>query len=233
MNFLARRNGALMQRIVRSALLTGLAASIVGIGCATIRVPPPKDETAEKIYLPAARNGDVTRQLQLGLAYRYGTAGVAQNNAEAFAWLEKAATGGSVQAQQLLGDAYLKGELGLEKQPSVGVRWLRKAADTGAPDALFYLASVLETGSGVPASPSEAAMYYEKAARGGHKFAAWKLGHMLERDSGIATRLTDAWAWYRIGDSLGDAERLRQRMKASEQRAADERLAVLRKEMGK
>lgn len=221
------------QKFMRSALLVGLAASIVGIGCATIRIPPPKDETAEKIYLPAARNGDVARQLQLALAYRYGSAGVAQNNAEALVWLGKAAAADSVQAQLILGDAYLKGELGLEKQPLVGMQWLRKAADRGSPDAQFNLANVLEQGRGVPASPGEAASLYEKAARSGHKFSAWRLARMLERGIGSASNLVEAQVWYRVGGSPDDAERLRRRMRGPELKAADERYSALMKEMGK
>lgn len=221
------------QRLTRGAWLVVLAAAVIGIGCATIRVPAPKDETGETVYLPAAKLGDTTKQLQLALAYRYGSAGLMQDNTKAAAWMEKAAAGGNVQAQLTLGDALINGDMGLNKQPTEGLAWLRRAADDGSLDAQFHLATLLENGSGVQANPSNAAALYEKAARGGRKFAAWRLARMLERGEGIHENLADAYAWYRIADGATDVERLRRQLKPAVLTNAEQRFATLSREIAR
>jgi TPR repeat protein len=223
----------LPQRLTRSTLLLVLAAAIIGIGCATIRVPAPKDETGETIYLPAAKRGDGSSQFQLALAYRYGSAGLPQDNAQAAVWLEKAASGGHVPAQLAWGDALIGGDLGQNKQPAEGLAWLRKAADSGSADAQFHLAALLESGAGVPANPAEAAALYEKAARAGRKFAAWRLARMFERGAGTRPNPVDAYAWYRIADGEADADRLRRRLKPAEAANAEQRFAALNREVAR
>jgi TPR repeat protein len=221
------------QRLTRIGMLVILAAAIVGIGCATITVPAPKDVTGETVYLPAAKKGDAMKQLQLALAYRYGTAGLQQSNADAVMWLEKSANAGNVEAEMMLGDAYIGGDMGLGKQPALGLTWLRKSVSTGSPNAQFHLATLLDKGRLVPADQAEAAVLYERAARNGRLFAAWRLAGLYERGQGVRPDPVEAYAWYRIANSAADADRLRQRLTSGEQKKAEHRLAALNAEIQK
>jgi len=81
-------------------------------------------------YLPAAKQGDVEAQYNLGYMYETGW-GVSINEKEAARWYQEAATGGHDQAQLRLGMMYMVGA-GVAQSKPKGVEWLRKAAAGGS-----------------------------------------------------------------------------------------------------
>jgi len=81
-------------------------------------------------YLPAAKQGDIEAQYNLGYMYETGW-GVSINEKEAARWYQEAATGGHDQAQLRLGLMYMVGA-GVAQSKPKGVEWLRKAAAGGS-----------------------------------------------------------------------------------------------------
>jgi TPR repeat protein len=208
-----------------SVLLLGVA-SIVGIGCATISLPPDAQDAAEKQYLPAAERGDLLSQYRLSMAYRFGTAGVPQNDALALRWLKSAAGGGLADAQMALGDVFAYGQLGQPKQADEALLWWRKAAEQGGTDAQVYLAGQLEDGRLIAADLSEAARLYERAGRAGHRYARLKLARLLE-----ASAPEKALGWFVAAGAAADSERLRRRLSPEQLRRAEIFSATLRGEL--
>ncbi len=86
-------------------------------------------QTAFKLWLPLAEQGNASAQFNLGNMYRRGQ-GVKQDNFEAVKWYRKAAEQGNAKAQVLLGLAYLLGK-GVQFNKSLAKEWLGKACDNG------------------------------------------------------------------------------------------------------
>lgn len=86
-------------------------------------------QTAFKLWLPLAEQGDADAQYNLGLMYKNGK-GVKQDNAEAVKWYRKAAEQGDASGQFSLGIMYYKGE-GVKGNPSKAEEWFRKACENG------------------------------------------------------------------------------------------------------
>ena len=86
-------------------------------------------QTAFKLWLPLAEQGNASAQFNLGNMYRRGQ-GVKQDNFEAVKWYRKAAEQGNAKAQVLLGLAYLLGK-GVQFNKSLAKEWFYKACDNG------------------------------------------------------------------------------------------------------
>ena len=86
-------------------------------------------QTAFKLWLPSAEQGNASAQFNLGNMYRRGQ-GVKQDNFEAVKWYRKAAEQGNAKAQVLLGLAYLLGK-GVQFNKSLAKEWFYKACDNG------------------------------------------------------------------------------------------------------
>ena len=86
-------------------------------------------QTAFKLWLPLAEQGNASAQFNLGNMYRKGQ-GVKQDNFEAVKWYRKAAEQGDGKAQVLLGLAYLLGK-GVQFNKSLAKEWFGKACDNG------------------------------------------------------------------------------------------------------
>ena len=78
---------------------------------------------------PLARQGDPDAQFVLARMYQFGL-GVAQDDAQAFAWFERAGNGGHVQARTVLGYLHRFG-VGTEKDPIEAYIWFSLAAAEG------------------------------------------------------------------------------------------------------
>ena len=83
-------------------------------------------ETALKVWLPMAQEGDMVAQTYVAAIYEKGL-GVAPNYNKAFDWYKKAADQGYSRAQYALGYLYEVG-LGVEKNPTEAFNWYRAAA---------------------------------------------------------------------------------------------------------
>ena len=80
-------------------------------------------QTAFKLWLPLAEQGDAQAQFNLGLMYDKGQ-GVKQDDVEAVKWYRKAAEQGLAQAQLNLGNMYRTGE-GVKQDDVEAVKWYR------------------------------------------------------------------------------------------------------------
>ena len=113
-----------------------------------------------------------------GVAYEYGSLGLAKSPSEAFRLYRLAAEQGHSDAQYYLAYAY---ELGLEESPSEALRLYQLAAEQGHSAALFSLAFAYEYGwLGLEESPGEALRLYRIAADKGHSAAQYRLAQAYE-----------------------------------------------------
>ena len=93
-------------------------------------------QTAFKLWLPLAEQGNASTQFNLGLMYNKGQ-GVKQDDVEAVKWYRQAAEQGYVKAQFILGGLYLLGK-GVQVNKSLAKEWFGKACDNGYQDSCEY-----------------------------------------------------------------------------------------------
>ena len=93
-------------------------------------------QTAFKLWLPLAEQGDAQAQFNLGLMYDKGQ-GVKQDDVEAVKWYRKAAEQGNANAQFLLGFSYILGK-GVQVNKALAKEWFSKACDNGNQDGCEY-----------------------------------------------------------------------------------------------
>ncbi|HHF4025103.1 tetratricopeptide repeat protein [Haemophilus influenzae] len=86
-------------------------------------------QTAFKLWLPLAEQGDAQAQGGLGMMYERGL-GVKQDDFKAVNWYRKAAEQGHANAQAILGFSYLLGK-GVQVNKSLAKEWFGKACDNG------------------------------------------------------------------------------------------------------
>ena len=215
----------------RVAALAILAASIVGWGCViAIPIASVPQTKAKRAYRPAAKKGDAVAQLQLAQAYRFGTAGVSKDPAQAWNWLNKSAESGLPEARLMLADALISGSWGQPVNVDAGLDILRAMAQNGRRDVQEHLAMMLLTLPG-DSHAAEAAQWFEKSARAGNKHAAMKLGRLYNSGFGVAHDNVLAYAWFSIandGVSLGILE---PKLSKDELNRARQKIAQLRGEI--
>ena len=222
---------ALPSRTTRITLLGLLIASIVGWGCAIpITIGTHSDSTAQDKYRPAAEKNDAVAQLQLALAYRFGTAGASKDPAQAWQWLNRAANNGLLEAQLMLGDALVSGGWGQPRDIDAGLQVLRTAAQKGSREVQEHLAMVLRDLPGDDHA-AEAAQWFEKAARAGNQHAAMQLGLLYERGRGVKPDRELAYAWFMVGNDVIDAGRIEAELNKDELNRAQQKLSQLRQEI--
>ena len=86
-------------------------------------------QTAFKLWLPLAEQGNAYAQFNLGNMYANGR-GVKQDDVEAVKWYRKVAEQGNVYAQFNLGLMYEQGR-GVKQDDVEAVKWYRQAAEQG------------------------------------------------------------------------------------------------------
>ena len=94
-------------------------------------------QTAFKLLLPLAEQGNATAQYNLGQMYRRGE-GVKQDDAEAVKWYRKAAEQGMIDAQNKMGEVYLDGR-GVKQNDAEAVKWFQKSAEQGSVSAQYVM----------------------------------------------------------------------------------------------
>ena len=94
-------------------------------------------QTAFKLWLPLAEQGDANVQFNLGVMYAEGQ-GVKQDDFEAVKWYRKAAEQGDADAQAILGFSYLLGQSGVQVNKSLAKEWFGKACDNGDQNGCEY-----------------------------------------------------------------------------------------------
>lgn len=222
-----------LSRHTRSTLLIAAGAMIVGWGCIPIKLPQKADADAEKTFGYRAEAGDPLSQLQLGLAYRFGSGGVRQNSVEAWRWLSKSAEGGNTEAKYIVAEALWRGDLGQPRQIEKGLNQMRSLAAKGGPSQQVRLASLLESDTSMGSNFEEAIQWYEIAARRGSFYAAQRLGYFYESGKGVKKDLSVAWAWYQLADAQNDLRRLGATMSPEARRAGEISAKALQGELTK
>ena len=86
-------------------------------------------QTAFKLWLPLAEQGNVNAQYNLGVMYENGQ-GVKQDYFEAVKWYRQAAKQGYAKAQLNLGVMYFNGD-GVRQDDEQAKEWFGKACDNG------------------------------------------------------------------------------------------------------
>ena len=122
-------------------------------------------QTAFKLWLPLAEQGDANVQFNLGVMYAEGQ-GVKQDDFEAVKWYRKAAEQGDANAQAYLGLAYTEGR-GVRQDYTEAVKWFRKAAEQGHANAQAILGFSYLLGKGVQVNKSLAKEWFGKACDNG------------------------------------------------------------------
>ncbi|MBS4098983.1 MAG: sel1 repeat family protein [Sulfuricella sp.] len=192
----------------RLSLVALLGALLAGWGCATVNLPPPPDNTATGVYLPAAKKGNPQAQFQLATAYRNGVAGMEKNAAEALKWYGESARQGYAEACIAMGDIHLRGELGQTRNPEAGLEWLTRAARGGNLHAILRIAETYREGKWLPQDWIAARGWYEEAARRGNRYAANRLGTIYEKGLGVSSDAEAAYRWYLLADDELNARRM-------------------------
>lgn len=93
-------------------------------------------QTAFKLWLPLAEQGNADAQVNLGQMYEKRL-GVKQDYFEAVKWYRKAAEQGDAKAQVILGFSYILGK-GVQINKALAKEWLGKACDNGEQDGCEY-----------------------------------------------------------------------------------------------
>ena len=91
-------------------------------------------QTAYRLWLPLAEQGDAYAQLSLGFMYANGR-GVPQDYNEAFMWYRRAAEQGLANAQFALGSMYAEGQ-GVPQDYVLAHMWFNLAGSNGDKDAV-------------------------------------------------------------------------------------------------
>lgn len=127
---------------------------------------------AERLWLWAARAGNVQARYHLGVLYdRLAPASVA-----ALIWYRRAARAGHSDAQHNLGLAYMRGE-GVPMDMSQALYWWTRAARQGNVDSQYNLGLVYALGQGgVTPNRERARFWWLQAARHGDAAAQYNLG---------------------------------------------------------
>ena len=137
-------------------------------------------ETAYKLFLPLAEQGNVDGQRNLGMLHYLGL-GVPKDSKEAEKWWKLSAEQGNADAQFTLGLMHL-GELGeTEDYPGEtedhkeAEKWIKLSAEQKNADAQCLLGDMYLEGMGVTEDYAEAIKWWKLAAEQGHERAKYNL----------------------------------------------------------
>lgn len=113
-----------------------------------------------------ADSGDAKAQFQLGMAFRTGEGGKA-DNALAYQWFLKSAKQGLAHAQFAVASMHLAGSGVLQSFP-LAFEWFERAAQQNHADAQYQLGRMYRRGYGVATSNVKAYVWFNLAAAQGH-----------------------------------------------------------------
>ena len=124
-------------------------------------------QTAFKLWLPMAEQGNAMAQFNLGVMYDKGQ-GVKQDYFEAVKWYRQAAEQGEALAQFNLGNMYVSGR-GVKQDDFEAVKWYRQAAEQRDAQAQFNLGVMYYQGKGVRQDKGQAKEWFGKACDNGYQ----------------------------------------------------------------
>ncbi len=172
----------------------------------TDRAHATPERTSEAIawYQKAADRGNMTAAGNLGGLLAYDRPGRAADYAEAFRWLDLAASS-AAQAQRELGQLYRLGH-GVPADITKGMDLIRAAAEHNDVGAELILAQAYDRGSdGLTQDRHEAAMLFQKAALANNPLAQRELGIHLMNGLGVPVDRDKALNWFKRAAEHGDA----------------------------
>ena len=156
-----------------------------------------------------AEKGDAVAQYDYAARLADGR-GVAQDQAGAVAWFEKAATQGLPQAQYRLGAIYEKG-VGTARDPKKAADWYQKAANQGHIRAMHNLAVVLAEGVDGKPDYNAAAQWFRRAAEYGVRDSQFNLAILYARGMGAPQNLSQSYVWFAVAALQGDVDAAKKR----------------------
>ena len=127
-------------------------------------------ETAYKLLLPFAEQGDAAAQFFLGQLHNVGVV-VSQDYKEAVKWYRLSAEQGDAKAQFTMGNKYLRGQ-GVSQDYKEAVKWFRLSAEQGIARAQLTLGNRYVQGQGVPQDYVSAHMWFNLAGSNGDEQGA-------------------------------------------------------------
>jgi len=159
---------------------------------------------AFKLYLKAAKQGDVDGMFIVGGMYMQGH-GTIIDQKEAFKWLYQAAVNGrsSKESQRILGQSFFTGN-NVPQNYKEGIHWYELAAKGGDSEAQSELAFIYFTGRFVGKDYNKAKHWFEVAARNGYPMAQYNMGILWYTGNGVPEIDTKkAYAWFNIAAANG------------------------------
>jgi TPR repeat protein len=152
-----------------------------------------------------AETGDASMQLNLGLSYHKGKAGVAIDLPKAIKWYTLAAEAGIVKAQFNLGNCFFIGD-GVTVDKREAVKWFKRAAEAGDAFSQYNLGNSYFNGDGVTVDKREAIKWFTLAAEAGISHAQFNLGNCFLKGDGIAVDKNEAIKWFTRAAEAGHAK---------------------------
>lgn len=154
-------------------------------------------------WRPLAERGDVSAQVNLGVAYRIGE-GSEKNEEMAVHWLREAEKQGSEVAQFNLGIHYSQG-IGVAQDYRQAVECYSKAAEQGHVDAANNLGAMYMHGLGVSQDYTQAMRWFLRAAERGHASAQYNMGLIFKNGWGVERDYDQAEKWLTQAADQGDS----------------------------
>jgi uncharacterized protein len=158
---------------------------------------------AMSVYRKAADKGSTAAMVALGLMYARG-AGVAQDQAQAGEWLQRAANAGNARAATEL--VALATHSGTPLDPAQARMLLARAAETNSAEAEYQLGVMNADGVGGPKDDVAARALFEKAAAQGHAKALERMGAFALNGRGGPQDDAAAKAYYEKAAALGNED---------------------------
>ncbi len=149
---------------------------------------------AQKLYIQAAEEGDMTAQNELAGAYDYGLFGETDQE-KAVYWYRKAAEQNFPVAEVNLGKMYQTGS-GVKQDYAVALSLYRSAAKKKFPPAQTLIGIFYEKGYSIEKNYKQAAYWYLLAAKQNYPIANYNLGSLYERGLGVDKNMLEAASYY-------------------------------------
>ncbi len=187
----------------KKAAKYGSTEAMVAIG--DIFVSKEDYENAEKCYMAAAAENEITAFVALGWAYYNGELGTVDYE-NAYKWFKKASDAGDWIATIMSANMCMDG-LGVDQNREEARRLLEKVVDDGDADEYTYytLGVIYEENIQVEKDFGKALLYFEKAADMGYNPACEKLGDMYFDGNGVSQDYSQAMYYYKKAVDFGNA----------------------------
>ena len=153
----------------------------------------------------AAEAGCARSQFNLSLYLWRGREGVAKDETQSLAWLQRAAAQGLARAESGLGVRILYG-WGVEQDDAAAVSWFSKAVAKGLAIAQQNLGVCLSKGRGCVQDLPSAINLYQQAAEQGDRGAQNNLAAHYYRGQGVARDYSEAIKWFSMAATQGCKE---------------------------